>query len=101
REPYLDLFDDRFWALNFGGPGAFGLGPLAWGVWDGPALVGFAAGVPRRVRACGRTLDTYLVGWLTVAAEHRRRGIATLLYRGAYEELAPAHDGAFMFLDRG
>lgn len=101
RQAYLDLFEERFWALNFRAPGAFGLTPLAWGVWDGERLVGFAGGVPRRVRVGGRTLDTYLVGWLTVHAEHRRRGIATLLYKGAYEELHEKHDGAFMFLDKG
>lgn len=101
KQAYLDLFDERFWALNFRAPGAFGLPPIAWGVWDGEHLVGFAGGVPRRVRVGGRALDTYLVGWLTVHAEHRRRGIATTLYKGAYEALRPHHDGAFMFLDKG
>lgn len=101
KQAYLDLFDEPFWALNFRAPGAFGLRPIAWGVWDGTELVGFAGGVPRRVRIGGRALDTYLVGWLTVHADHRRRGIATLLYRGAHEELHAKHDGAFMFLDKG
>lgn len=101
KQAYLDLFEERFWALNFRAPGAFGLRPRAWGVWDGDHLVGFAGGVPRRVRIGGRSLDTYLVGWLTVHAEHRRRGIATMLYRGAHEELHAQHDGAFMFLDKG
>lgn len=101
RQAYLDMFEDRFWSLNFRAPGAFGLRPIAWGVWDGDKLVGFAGGVPRRVRIAGRTLDTYLVGWLTVDATQRRRGIATMLYKGAYEELHERFDGAFMFLDKG
>ncbi|MBI2892283.1 MAG: GNAT family N-acetyltransferase [Deltaproteobacteria bacterium] len=101
RKAYLDLFDERFCALNFEVPGAFGYRPLAWGVYEGDRIVGFAAGVPRRIRVRGRELDTYVVGWLTVHARHRRRGIATMLYERAYEELHSSHDGAFMFLDKG
>ena len=101
KQAYLDMFEDRFWSLNFRAPGSFGLRPVGWGVWDGPQLVGFAGGVPRRVRVRDNTLDTYLVGWLTVHADHRRRGIATMLYRGAHEQLHEQHDGAFMFLDKG
>lgn len=101
RQAYLDMFEERFWSLNFRAPGAHGLQPIGWGVWDGPELVGFAGGVPRRVRVRERTLDTYIVGWLTVHAAHRRRGIATLLYREAHAQLRDLHDGAFMFLDKG
>lgn len=101
KQAYLDLFDESFWALNFRAPGAFGLTPIAWCVRDGEQLVGFAGGVPRRVRVRGKAFDTYLVGWLTVHAEHRRRGIATMLYEGAHAELHERHDGAFMFLDKG
>jgi len=101
RQAYLDMFEDRFWALNFRAPGAFGLQPIGWGVWDGPQLVGFAGGVPRRVRIGSKLLDSYLVGWLTVASSHRRRGVATQLYRGAHEQLHEQFDGAFMFLDKG
>lgn len=101
KQAYLDMFEDRYWSLNFRAPGAYGLEPVGWGVWDGTELVGFAGGVPRRVRVRGRTLDTYTVGWLTVHAAHRRRGVATLLYREAHAQLRDRHDGAFMFLDKG
>jgi aminoglycoside 2'-N-acetyltransferase I len=77
-------FDDHDWDHTLGGMHAL--------AWEGTELVGHASLVQRRLLYGGRALRTGYVEGVAVRADHRRRGIASMIMaeleriiRGAYE----------------
>jgi aminoglycoside 2'-N-acetyltransferase I len=101
-EVFAAEMTDDDWDHSLGGVHAM--------VWEGPALIGHASVVQRRLLYRGRALRTGYVEGVAVRADRRRRGHAGAMFdalerviRGAYDlgALGASDEGALFYRARG
>ena len=101
-EVFAAEMTDDDWNHSLGGVHAM--------VWEGPALIGHASVVQRRLLYRGRALRTGYVEGVAVRADRRRRGHAGAMFdalerviRGAYDlgALGASDEGALFYRARG